>query len=595
MSSGFTILYGLISVKIKQTWYLGEALPALLVGIVLGPIAASFLDSTRWGSAVKDQTEYITLGITRVVIGVQLVMAGYQLPAKYPWHRWRDMALLLIPVMTIMWLCTTGCIQLMIPKLTTLTAMVIASLVTSTDPVLSQAIAKGPFADKYVPRALREIISAEAGSNDGFGFPFLLLATYLIRHAPEEDVNFKPGVARVVGEGAHRMLARAGDVGRLGGGAGQAVEIWIVEGWLYFILLGAVVGAVLGVASMFVVSFTLKRKWIDTESLLLYPTALGLFTIGITGLAGLDDLLACFCAGAALNWNGTFLREALARHDEVNSSIDVLLNFGGFMYIGAILPWSEFHSPDGTGITIGRLLALGLLILLLRRIPAMLCIYKLMPNTVTSWKEALFMGYFGPIGIGAVFYVEHARHLFPKLENAETHEEEDLLRAMGPVVYFLVLFSIVVHGLSIPLLEILYRRLGVEPIVELAPAVERRRSVSEALPPNSHVDPRCGSVVRHNRFSRMVERDVKTEDEEVGRAISRPVSIISRPASRTRRVPDTPEWRLTGDSEGTLNDDGEKVWKEGGGEEKEGLRIQFVDGRGLRRERSERGLRHGRE
>lgn len=169
------------------------------------------------------------------------------------------MALLLIPVMTIMWLCTTGCIKLMIPKLTTLTAMVIASLVTSTDPVLSQAIAKGPFADKYVPRALREIISAEAGSNDGFGFPFLLLATYLIRHAPEEDVNFKPGFEPTTSSAAHRMFARAADVGRLGGGAGQAVEIWIVEGWLYFILLGAVVGAVLGIASMYAVTFTLKR------------------------------------------------------------------------------------------------------------------------------------------------------------------------------------------------------------------------------------------------------------------------------------------------------------------------------------------------
>lgn len=169
------------------------------------------------------------------------------------------MALLLIPVMTIMWLCTTGCIQLMIPKLTTLTAMVIGSLVTSTDPVLSQAIAKGPFADKYVPRALREIISAEAGSNDGFGFPFLLLATYLIRHTPEEDVNFKSGVARVASEEAHRLMARAGVVGRLGGGAGQAVEIWIVEGWLYFILTGAIVGAVCGVMSMYAVNFSLKK------------------------------------------------------------------------------------------------------------------------------------------------------------------------------------------------------------------------------------------------------------------------------------------------------------------------------------------------
>lgn len=57
----FTILYGFISVKIKQDWYLGEALPAVIIGIVLGPVAAKFLDSERWGHSIKDQTEYITL------------------------------------------------------------------------------------------------------------------------------------------------------------------------------------------------------------------------------------------------------------------------------------------------------------------------------------------------------------------------------------------------------------------------------------------------------------------------------------------------------------------------------------------------------
>jgi NhaP-type Na+/H+ or K+/H+ antiporter len=273
--------------------------------------------------------------------------------------------------------------------------MVIASLVTSTDPVLSQAIAKGPFADKFVPRALREIISAEAGSNDGFGFPFLLLATYLIRHA--DDPDFKPGVAE--NDIAHRSLfRRAGEVGRQGGGTGQAMELWIVEGWLYFILLGAIVGAVAGLLSMYAVSYSLRRKWIDSESLLLFPTTLGLFVIGVTGCAGLDDLLACFCAGAALNWNGEYLAEALKRHDEVNSSIDVLLNFGGFMYIGTILPWNQFNQPELTGITIGRLMTLGLLVLLLRRIPAMMAAFRFMPNTVKSWQDALFMGYFGPIG-----------------------------------------------------------------------------------------------------------------------------------------------------------------------------------------------------
>lgn len=72
-----------------------------------------------------------------------------------------------------------------------------------------------------------------------------------------------------------------------------------------------------------------------------------------------DDLLACFVAGSCLNWDGQYLRETEARHDEVNSVIDVLLNFGGFMYIGTIIPWREFNDPDGTGITIPRLLGLG--------------------------------------------------------------------------------------------------------------------------------------------------------------------------------------------------------------------------------------------
>jgi hypothetical protein len=344
--------------------------------------------------------------------------------------------------------------------------------------------------------------------------------------------------------------------------------------------------------SFYIHANTTPRKYIDTESLLLYPTALGLFTIGVTGLAGLDDLLACFCAGAALNWNGTYLQETLARHDEVNSSIDVLLNFGGFMYIGAILPWSEFDS-EITGITPGRLIALGILVLLLRRIPAMMVMYKAMPNTVKSWREALFMGYFGPIGIGAVFYVEHARHLYPKIDAAETHEEEDLLRAMGPVVYFLVLFSIVVHGLSIPALELIYRWRGVQPIMELAPSMERRRSMSEALPPNSHVG-RCGSVVRHNRFSRVISRD-GIEDIESGwtrsgnvsmsRPVSRGTSWVSRPVSREtsrgRQMPETPVWRLGGDSEETINKDEE---------EKEGRKIQFLDEREVRSPRLERDV-----
>jgi NhaP-type Na+/H+ or K+/H+ antiporter len=409
----------------------------------MGPIAANFVDASRFGSAQSGQQSEITLGVARVVIGVQLVIAGFQLPAKFCQKRWLETAIVLIPLMTIMWMATTACIVLTIPKLTLLGSMTIAAAVTCTDPVLSQAVAKGPFADKYVPRALRELISVEAGANDGFALAFLLLAVFLIRHADVNGLTFRtPEIAAEVLGGGNQVLeaivapvvppvtapisvvapafggefgqvapavgqlirrAAEGDgipegVGRLGGGLPRAMQAWFVEGWLYSIIMSVAIGATVGYCSMLAIKFGLRRKWIDGESFLLWPTAMGLFLIGVCGTLYTSDLLACFAAGCALNWNGLYLEESLKRHDEVNSCIDVLLNFGGFMYIGTIIPWSQFQMPDVTGITVGRLFLLGFLVLFFRRVPAVMLLYKTLPKCVKTWKEALFMGWFGPIG-----------------------------------------------------------------------------------------------------------------------------------------------------------------------------------------------------
>jgi NhaP-type Na+/H+ or K+/H+ antiporter len=515
--STFILLYGIISVKIKAKWYLGEALPAVAIGVLLGPVAAKFIDTERWGSAAPDQTGAITLGLMRVMIGVQLVIAGYQLPAKYQALRWKEMFLLLIPVMTIMWLCTTLCILATIPKVTLLAALVIGSCVTCTDPILSQAIAKGPFADKYVARPLREIISSEAGANDGFGFPFLMLATFLIRHAsghePASHVgeeshserglsgeNFVSRAVTTTITASVNLLKRNGEVGRQGGGPGIALKNWLVETWLYQILMSVAIGAIVGFAAQYALRFALRKRWVDSESYLLYPTAIGLWLLSICGLVGTDDLLACFVAGNALNWDGAFLRETEERHDEVNSVMDVLLNFGGFMYIGAIMPFDQFVNPEA-GLTIGRLMGLGVMVIIFRRIPAIFMSYKLMGKVCTDWKEALFMGYFGPIGAGAVFYVEHTRHLFPELGEGD-EEETDLVRAMIPVVYWLVLFSIVVHGLSIPGLNLAYGYFDVAPIDEDAVEV-RRKSIHVPTPSNAMVGD-GENFIAYNRFSRPV-------------------------------------------------------------------------------------------
>lgn len=205
-------------------------------------------------------------------------------------------------------------------------------------------------------------------------------------------------------------------------------------------------------------------------------------------------------AGNALNWDGEYLAETERRHDEVNSCVDVLLNFGGFMYIGTIMPWDQFNQPDTTGITYPRLLILGVLVILFRRIPSIFVTYKLMPDVCQNWKEALFMGYFGPIGAGAVFYAEHTRtHLFPRLGEGDD-EENNLIAALVPVVYWLVLFSIVVHGLSIPALNIIYRYAGVKPITE--DAVEIKRKSIRIVTPVNAIEGDKETFIAYNRFSR---------------------------------------------------------------------------------------------
>ncbi|ETS82325.1 hypothetical protein PFICI_04201 [Pestalotiopsis fici W106-1] len=470
----FTILFGLTSFKIKDVWYLGEALPAVATGIVLGPIGSKFLDMDRWVD--KSQQAKATLGVMRLMIGIQLVLAGYQLPKRYLQTRFKEITTCLVPVMTIMWLSTTACVMAIIPRMPFTLALVAAACVTSTDPVLSQAVAKGAFSDKFVVRPLREIISAEAGANDGFASPFLMLGIGIIFQSDKSNDT-------------------AGTLATFGG----VIKFWIIEALLYTVFLSVGYGFIVGYCAQRAVGFSLSRKWIDSESYLLFPTALGLFVVGTCGAIGTSDLLACFIAGCTVNWNGRFHAEAKRRHDQVNNCVDVLLNYGGFMFIGVTLPWDQFHQPEVTGITWARLLCLGCMVLIFRRIPALLMCYKFMPAVVKNWKEAIFMGYFGPIGVGAIYYLEHTQLLLLSRGKISSKEEQ-LLLSLTPIVYFLALFSILVHGLSIPALNMIYVRFNVQPVTNDAEQV-RRKSAHVATPINA-ISTEQGTFIAFNRFDR---------------------------------------------------------------------------------------------
>ncbi|KAJ9200754.1 hypothetical protein DTO164E3_3904 [Paecilomyces variotii] len=499
VAGAFSLIFGFLSLKLKQKWYIGEALPAFVLGILLGPVGAKFLIADQWGNGEAGQSSEITLGVARVVIGIQMVKAGYELPKQYLRERFVEMTIYLLAVMTLMWLFTSACIMLFIPKISFLSSLIIASCVTPTDPILSQAIAKGPFADNYVHRHVREFISSEAGGNDGFGFPFLLLAVSLLRYAEApantvslEDFDLARGIPDALG---------SSDVGRFGGGTGEALKHWAVEGVIYMVMMGFSYGALVGYGSRKILNLSLRRKWICNECYLIFPVGMALFIIGTCGCVGSDETLACFIAGNALNWDGQYLHETEARHDSFNPAIETLLNFGAFMYLGTVMPWDTFQMPEVTGITVARLFGLGLFVLVFRRIPAILMTYRFMSKVCNNWREAMFLGYFGPIGLGAISYAEYTSGLFPEPGESD-REINNLTSAIVPVVYWLVFFSIIVHGLSVPVLSFIYRVLHVKPISDI-PVEIVILSENEPLPNNSELKPEQHSAIVHNRFSRM--------------------------------------------------------------------------------------------
>lgn len=73
--------------------------------------------------------------------------------------------------------------------------------------------------------------------------------------------------------------------------------------------------------------------------------------------------------------------------------MDFVLNCACFVYIGAWLPFDSFNNPS-LGITPWRLVAFFLAVLILRRVPSILMLYKWIPE-IETWREALFAGHFG--------------------------------------------------------------------------------------------------------------------------------------------------------------------------------------------------------
>ncbi|ODQ60838.1 hypothetical protein WICANDRAFT_90072 [Wickerhamomyces anomalus NRRL Y-366-8] len=418
----FSAVFSLISLFVKEKLYIGEATVAAIVGLIVGPHCLNWFAPTTWGNS-----DYITLEISRIVLCLQIFAVAVELPKKYMLKHWWSVAMLLVPVMTAGWLVVGLFIWIVIPGLNFSESLVAAACVTATDPVLAAAVVgKGKFA-RRVPGHLRNLLTAESGCNDGMAFPFIYLGINLVIHW---------------------------------GNGREIVKDWICVTILYECLFGCILGVFIGYVGRHSIKYAEKKGLIDRESFLAFYLVLAFACAGFGSMLGTDDLLVSFAAGTAFSWDGWFARKTEETH--VSTVIDLLLNLSYFVYFGAIIPWPQFNNHE-LGLDVWRLIILSIVIIFLRRLPAVLALKPFIPD-VKTWREAFFVGHFGPIGVGAVFAAILARG---ELEGAhtleatplahlpdESSEYYQLIAVIWPITTFLIITSIIVHGSSVAVITL---------------------------------------------------------------------------------------------------------------------------------------------
>lgn len=409
--TSFLLVYALFSVLIRNRLHLSEPPLATVWGIIIGPKGFNVLTPHKWGF-----TDDMIQEFTRIIVGVQCFAVGLELPQHYFKKKWKDIAILLGPVMTFSWVVCAAFINILFDT-SWVTALIISACLTPTDPVLAASVLANSQFSTRVPKRIRDLLSAESGCNDGVAFPFIYVGLTILTHST----------------------------------VGGAVWKWFFITLLYQCVLGTLIGLVIGYLFNWIYLFSHGRGMIGQASYLAFYFLLAIFSIGVASTLGVDDFLVAFCAGLGFGNDGNSPTEGT----RLPVIIDLMLNSTMFVFFGASIPWSSFRNLDS--ITPFRLVAVLVLILLFRRIPVVYSLYKmkLLPHVHTT-TEALFCGHFGPMGVGALFLAMEARAELetgtslplPRPPKDLPERKQRTVDLIWPIICFVVLGSTLVHGLS---------------------------------------------------------------------------------------------------------------------------------------------------
>lgn len=338
----------------RDTYIVSEPMAAVGFGVLIGPLGLGLVDLSRWGDPLS-----IIEQVARLTIAIAVTSIALRLPQNYFRRRAKAMAAILGPGMIAMWL-VSGLVVYVILGFPIWVALLVGAIVTPTDPVLANAIVTGEAAEENIPERLRNFLSGESGANDGGAYPLVFLAILMLTRSTE-----------------------------------TALVEWLTRTLLWevgaAIILGLVIGAAIGQAERFASS----ERFLEQTSVLTVTVALTFAALGFIKLLGSDGILGVFVAGLAYNYIAVSSDEA--EEQQVQEVVNRLFTFPAFVLFGMMIPWSSWVDLGWRGI------AVVVAVLLLRRLPMLFALQPAIPP-INRRGATLFVGWFGPIGVAAIFY-----------------------------------------------------------------------------------------------------------------------------------------------------------------------------------------------
>lgn len=361
-----------------------EPLLAVVAGVLVGPQVLGWAVLPALGAGSHELRE-----VAVVLLAVSMMAIALRYPIADVRRRAGPVGLLLGVLMPVMALASAGVAWAVLGPAAGLgagAALLLGVAVCPTDPVLSSSVVTGGPAERDVDERTRQLLSLESGANDGLALPLVVVA-----------------------------VAVAGPL--TGGEAGLEV----LRGVLGALALGAAAGWGAGRA------VRLGEQHRDTcpAQAVLFTLVLALGVLSAARLLDVGAVLAVFVAGLVLN--ATWTSDDRVRALTIDEALNKYAVLPVFVLLGVALPWSAW-AETGWALV---LLVVG--VLLLRRLPWLLA---LSPALRLARRDALFLGWFGPIGVSAIYYL---------LEVGERVPGSELVVTAGTAV---VVGSTLVHGLT---------------------------------------------------------------------------------------------------------------------------------------------------